>query len=382
MEKKANLLDNMEQQQALSAYELKRESRIAENLSKLRSLGLDVAVDAIRQMAKPRKKKAKKTGKGKRGRGGFSSGGGSSGGKGSRGSRKSRRVRGLAEEVQGLQARLFHDADDNHQGKRRRSRRGADDEDDEDDEEEEEEEEARWPKRSDTDRFGACKGIKVGHGFDSRADACAAGVHRATVAGIVGKPSVGCFSITLNGGYADDVDKGGYVGERQSGKRKGRLERQVKRRQCSVAVCVCVCVCVCVWMYIRLCYHAYERKVISFFFLPFFLSFFLSFFRRYLTYTGSGGRSLKGTAGAPKNLRTGPHTKNQTLHGNEGRYNASLAKSLATQHPVRVMRGYKLESEWAPLGVRELLELNYLNSCTLQCVGAVCRGARNMYTGK
>ena len=249
----------------LGAYELKRQSRIAENLDKLRSLGLDVAVDAVRQMAKPRsaarKKKVKKAkAAGKRGRGGGDGSSSSSGGGGSRGSRKSRRVRGLAEE--GLQARLFHDDDDNHQGGRRRSRRGAGSRDEEEDEEEEEEEEARWPKRSDTDRFGACKGIKVGHGFDSRADACAAGVHRATVAGIVGKPSVGCYSITLNGGYADDVDKGGYVGEaeRQSRKRKRAIgeavERRWKRRprQCSVQ-CVCVCVRVCVVSSVRvLCY--------------------------------------------------------------------------------------------------------------------------------
>ena len=246
----------------LGAYELKRQSRIAENLDKLRSLGLDVAVDAVRQMAKPRsaarKKKVKKAkAAGKRGRGGGDGSSSSSGGGGSQGSRKSRRVRGLAEE--GLQARLFHDDDDNHQGGRRRSRRGAGSRDEEEDEEEEEEEEARWPKRSDTDRFGACKGIKVGHGFDSRADACAAGVHRATVAGIVGKPSVGCYSITLNGGYADDVDKGGYVGERQRGRAESEKERLERRWRgggngglgnalCSVCVqCVCVCVqCVCV----------------------------------------------------------------------------------------------------------------------------------------
>ena len=33
-----------------------------------------------------------------------------------------------------------------------------------------------------------------------------------------------------------------------------------------------------------------------------------------------------GTAGAPKNLRTGPHTKDQTLQGNEGRYDVKKEK--------------------------------------------------------
>lgn len=103
------------------------------------------------------------------------------------------------------------------------------------------------------DIFGAIEGFPVGSSWDTRAACCADLVHRATVAGIVGNAEAGCYSIVLNGGYADDVDEG-----------------------------------------------------------------------EYLTYTGSGGRSLKGTAANPKNLRTGPATHDQTLEGNEGRFNAAL----------------------------------------------------------
>src|SRR5690606_14338031 len=62
------------------------------------------------------------------------------------------------------------------------------------------------------------------------------------------------------------------------------------------------------------------------------------------TFTGEGGRDLKGTRNKPKNLRTGPQCKDQTLT----RGNAALAKSVETGRPVRVVRGYKGHSEWAP----------------------------------
>lgn len=110
-----------------------------------------------------------------------------------------------------------------------------------------------------------------------RAQCCADLVHRATV---VGSVEAGCFSIVLNGGYSDDVDRGDV-----------------------------------------------------------------------LTYTGSGGRSLKGAVSNLKNLRTGPATHDQTLEGNEGRYNAALHKSWQTGLPVRVVRGHRLDSLWAPLGL-------------------------------
>ena len=138
------------------------------------------------------------------------------------------------------------------------------------------------------DTFGEVPGFPVGSFWEMRAECCADLVHRATVAGIVGTPESGCYSIVLNGGYADDVDDG-----------------------------------------------------------------------ELLTYTGSGGRSLKGTAANPKNLRTGPATHDQTLDGKEGRYNAALYKSHETRQPVRVVRGYKLDSQWAPLGVDFGGEANY-----------------------
>ena len=138
------------------------------------------------------------------------------------------------------------------------------------------------------DHFGEVHGFGCGSGWDSRADCANDLVHRAWVAGIVGTPDAGCYSIVLNGGYADDVDHG-----------------------------------------------------------------------ELLTYTGSGGRSLKGTKCNPKNLRTGPATHDQTLEGTEGRFNASLYKSFETGEPVRVIRGYKLDSRWAPLGIDFGGEVNY-----------------------
>uniref|UniRef100_A0A914V122 YDG domain-containing protein n=1 Tax=Plectus sambesii TaxID=2011161 RepID=A0A914V122_9BILA len=63
-----------------------------------------------------------------------------------------------------------------------------------------------------------------------------------------------------------------------------------------------------------------------------------------LCYTGAGGRDLKGTASKPKNCRTAPQSKDQTLTGT----NLGLLKNLETKMPVRVLRGYKLHSRYAP----------------------------------
>ncbi|KIJ24369.1 hypothetical protein M422DRAFT_217189 [Sphaerobolus stellatus SS14] len=63
------------------------------------------------------------------------------------------------------------------------------------------------------------------------------------------------------------------------------------------------------------------------------------------TYTGAGGRDLKGTANKPKNLRTAAQSSDQSF---ENACNAALLKSVKTQLPVRVVRGYKLESRYAP----------------------------------
>jgi E3 ubiquitin-protein ligase UHRF1 len=62
------------------------------------------------------------------------------------------------------------------------------------------------------------------------------------------------------------------------------------------------------------------------------------------TYTGSGGRDLKGTKDKPKNLRTAPQSSDQTLTG----LNMALKVSCDTGNPIRVIRGFKGHSKWAP----------------------------------
>ncbi|KAF8591869.1 hypothetical protein K439DRAFT_1626377 [Ramaria rubella] len=63
------------------------------------------------------------------------------------------------------------------------------------------------------------------------------------------------------------------------------------------------------------------------------------------TYTGSGGRDLKGTKANPKNLRTAPQSCDQTF---DNPMNAALKRSAETKKPVRVIRGFKLRSPYAP----------------------------------
>jgi len=63
------------------------------------------------------------------------------------------------------------------------------------------------------------------------------------------------------------------------------------------------------------------------------------------TYTGSGGRDLKGTKQQPKNLRTAPQSSDQTFDNSNNR---ALQISAETRKPVRVIRGYKLPSKYAP----------------------------------
>ncbi|KAJ6509570.1 PUA-like domain-containing protein [Mycena vitilis] len=63
------------------------------------------------------------------------------------------------------------------------------------------------------------------------------------------------------------------------------------------------------------------------------------------TYTGSGGRNLKGTKANPLNLRTAPQSSDQTF---ENSYNKALKISSDTKKPVRVIRGYKVDSPYAP----------------------------------
>ncbi|KAF7306952.1 Protein transport protein [Mycena indigotica] len=63
------------------------------------------------------------------------------------------------------------------------------------------------------------------------------------------------------------------------------------------------------------------------------------------TYTGSGGRDLKGTQSNPKNLRTAPQSSDQSF---DNTFNRALKVSCETKKPVRVIRGFKLKSPYAP----------------------------------
>ncbi|GAB1608517.1 E3 ubiquitin-protein ligase UHRF1-like [Argonauta hians] len=62
------------------------------------------------------------------------------------------------------------------------------------------------------------------------------------------------------------------------------------------------------------------------------------------TYTGAGGRDLRGTKTNPKNLRTAPQSSDQTLT----RGNLALSRNCELGRPVRVIRGFKSKSDFAP----------------------------------
>ncbi|OWF38768.1 E3 ubiquitin-protein ligase UHRF1-like [Mizuhopecten yessoensis] len=120
--------------------------------------------------------------------------------------------------------------------------------------------------------YGAVEDVEIGTVWETRIEACRAGIHRPTVAGIHAGPD-GAYSIALSGGYDDNVDLGeGF------------------------------------------------------------------------TYTGEGGRDLKGTKANPKNLRTAAQSKDQELT----RGNLALSRNVTSNYPVRVIRGYKLKSPFAP----------------------------------
>ncbi|KAJ7900386.1 PUA-like domain-containing protein [Mycena olivaceomarginata] len=74
------------------------------------------------------------------------------------------------------------------------------------------------------------------------------------------------------------------------------------------------------------------------------------------TYTGSGGRDLKGTKANPLNLRTAPQSSDQTFENK---------LSSETSKPVRVIRGYKVDSPYAPYegSVNEGFLVNISNNC-------------------
>lgn len=59
--------------------------------------------------------------------------------------------------------------------------------------------------------FGEIPGNPVGTPYGSRQEAADAGVHRVTVQGISGNGTVGAESVSVNGGYEDDVDHGDEI---------------------------------------------------------------------------------------------------------------------------------------------------------------------------
>ncbi|CAJ0920843.1 22511_t:CDS:2 [Entrophospora sp. SA101] len=65
------------------------------------------------------------------------------------------------------------------------------------------------------------------------------------------------------------------------------------------------------------------------------------------TYTGSGGRDLRGTADNPKNLRTAPQSKDQTLTCG----NLALKISFETKKPIRYAPSEGVERWWEEVGV-------------------------------
>ncbi|UZJ51510.1 hypothetical protein CBS101457_000830 [Exobasidium rhododendri] len=127
----------------------------------------------------------------------------------------------------------------------------------------------------DPKQFGHIPGIAVGTWWNTRMECSTDAVHAPPVSGICGNIDVGCYSLALSGGYADDIDLG----------------------------------------------HSF-------------------------TYTGSGGKKLSGMVnGKMLNLRTAPQAFDQSFADT---CNAALLTSSLTKNPIRVIRGYKLDSQWAP----------------------------------
>ncbi|BGP21519.1 E3 ubiquitin-protein ligase UHRF1 [Rhodotorula toruloides] len=65
-----------------------------------------------------------------------------------------------------------------------------------------------------------------------------------------------------------------------------------------------------------------------------------------LTFSGSGGRNLTGTKDQPRNLRTAPQSADMRWDENER--NQALLYSCTSGKPIRLMRGFKNQSAWAP----------------------------------
>lgn len=62
-------------------------------------------------------------------------------------------------------------------------------------------------------------------------------------------------------------------------------------------------------------------------------------------FAGSACRDLRGSKDTKKKLTIPAQSKNPVVGG----YNASLIRNFETGNPVRVIRGYKLNSKFAPL---------------------------------
>ncbi|PSS37713.1 hypothetical protein PHLCEN_2v406 [Hermanssonia centrifuga] len=146
-------------------------------------------------------------------------------------------------------------------------------------------------RKHDPRTYGAIPGVRVGTWWETRKACSIDAIHAPWVAGISPGPD-GCYSVALSGGYEDDVDVGEALYASQLFPPHYDLQR---------------------------IYHS--------------------------TYTGSGGRDLKGTKNNPKNLRTAPQSSDQSFNNT---YNRSLQLSVETKKPVRVIRGYKLHSIYAP----------------------------------
>ncbi|BGP57962.1 hypothetical protein JCM8202v2_005616 [Rhodotorula sphaerocarpa] len=64
-----------------------------------------------------------------------------------------------------------------------------------------------------------------------------------------------------------------------------------------------------------------------------------------LTFSGAGGRELKGNSKNPKNLRTAPQSLDQSW---ENPLNAALKHSVECAKPIRLLRGYQNKGAYAP----------------------------------
>ena len=79
--------------------------------------------------------------------------------------------------------------------------------------------------------IGDLADVAVGSMFLSRAELAAAGVHRATQAGITGAAEQGAESIVLSGGYPDDRDEGDVIVYTGHGGRDPKTRRQARAQR-------------------------------------------------------------------------------------------------------------------------------------------------------